>query len=513
MVERIVDEALSRAERQFGRRLAAVRDVIDRSNAAGRTDEAWASVREGLLELAATWSPDAIAKVLSEAMELASWQGREDVFLDEATASFAIDAVRQTFQEQIDFLKQKRPLPTRSWRDALQGVHDRAFVVAGVTDTAMLEDFQVAIIDAIENGRYVDDFAKDFDRLVEKYGWEYRGERNWRIRTIFETNVRTSFMAGRLRQMRDPAVVKMRPYWQYLHADSRIPREPRKQHVAWNGLVLMWDDPWWETHFPPNDWLCSCGVRTLSKFDLEALGKAGPDPTPRDALVPAIDRAAGGFKMRPLGIGDGWDYMPGDLWERGLVPSALIGDPDAVATGDVRRRHTISIDTPEPMADLLAKARPFRTSVLADDLAPEAYVQALLDPFGAAPGQAALFTDKAGFRFPISGEMFFGNDGTWKGGKRGHAVHATLIAEALLDPDEIWLGVREVELDGHPGQFDQALTRRYIRVDPDNGLVVLFEMGRKFWREITGYAALNRSKPDHRHIDAQRIGKLVWKRK
>jgi len=44
-------------------------------------------------------------------------------------------------------------------------------------------------------------------------------------------------------------------------------------------------------------------------------------------------------------------------------------------------------------------------------------------------------------------------------------------------------------------------------------LVVLFEMGRKFWREITGYAALNRSKPDHRHIDAQRIGKLVWKRK
>ena len=63
------------------------------------------------------------------------------------------------------------------------------------------------------------------------------------IRTIFETNLRTSYMAGRLKQMRAPAVVKMRPYWQYRHGENGTPLNPRPQHVSWDGLVLMHDDP------------------------------------------------------------------------------------------------------------------------------------------------------------------------------------------------------------------------------------------------------------------------------
>ena len=109
--------------------------------------------------------------------------------------------------------------------------------------------------------------------------------------------------------------------------------------------------------------------------------------------------------------------------------------------------------------------------------------------------------------------MFFNAEGEWKGGKRGHATHAALIAEALLDPDEIWLGVREVPVPGFPGQFEAVVTRRYVRVDPSTGLSILFEVGRRHWREITGFAALNRSKPDHDYINAQRVGKLLWRRK
>lgn len=506
-VERIIDQAEAEAEKIIGRRIDAIRNLVAAATTTG-------DVLAGLVDVAAAWTPAPLAAIVSQAMELASWHGREEVFLDEeADIAFAIEARRQPFREQISFLRQKRPMPTKVWLDALQGVHDRAFVVAGVTEIAMLEDFQAAIIDAAENGRYVEDFAKDFDRIVAKYGWDYRGERNWRIRTIFETNIRTSFMAGRLRQMRDPDVVKLRPYWQYLHGDSRTPKVPRKQHLSWNNLVLMWNDPWWETHFPPNDWLCSCGVRTLSRRDLQRQGKTGPDEAPRDALLPVIDKSTGRMIMQPAGIGFGWDYMPGDKWERGLVPSAMLGDPDAVPTGDSRRRHVVSIDHPEPLADLLAKARPFQSSVLPDGLAPDDYIRALLLPLGGDVGRAALVEDKSGHRFPVSGDMFFGNDGSWKGYKRGHAAYAALIAEAILDPDEIWVGVREVPLDAHPGQFDQALTRRYVRVDPDNGLVVMMEMGRKYWREITGYASLNRARPDHRHIDAQRVGRLVWKRK
>jgi hypothetical protein len=436
-------------------------------------------------------------------MELSSWQGREAVFGDEGDVpTFAFDPIRQAFQEQIDFLRQKRAKPTKSWLDALHGVHDRAFVVAGVTDTAMLEEFQAALIKAAEQGLSVDDFAKDFDRLVEKYGWEYRGERN----------MRTSFMAGRLKQMRDPDVVKLRPYWQYLHGERRTPKVPRPQHLVWNNLVLMWDDPWWDTHFPPNDWLCSCGVRTLSKDDLEGMGKSGPDKTPPDAKAAVMVRGVG-LVNQPVGVGYGWDHMPGDLWERGLVPSSLMTHPLAIMREDLKGQHLVSIDQASPMSELLAAAKPFKAQIMNAGLPIEDYLAEFLKPFGANLGAAGLWTDKTGARLVISDQMFRDGRGDWKGTKRGHGEYAALLAEAVMDPDEIWMGLRNLPDEAHPGYQDLMITRRYIRVDPAASLFTMFEVGPKNWLAITGYAAFNRAKPDYNHIDKQRVGKLIWKRK
>lgn len=479
------------------------------------------AARAGLLELAAQWTPVPLAAVLSQAMELSAWQGREEVYLDadddvaDEVRAFALDPIRLPFREQIAFLRQKRPQPTKVWLDALQNVHDRAFVVSGVTDTAMLEEFQAAIIDAAENGRYVDDFAKDFDRLVEKYGWDYRGERNWRIRTIFETNIRTSFMAGRLRQMRDPDVVKLRPYWQYLHGDSRTPKVPRKQHLSWNNLVLMWDDPWWQIHFPPNDWRCSCGVRTLSKRDLARLGKSRPDEAPKDALIPMIDKSTGKMIMQPQGIGFGWDYMPGDHWQRGLVPSELLADP---AAEPGIGRHAVSIDTAGTMTDLVASSLPFASKPMARGLAAADYVSAFLDRFREHPDFSdPFFTDRAGDRLLISDELFRDRQGILKIGVGDRGPLAPLLAEAIIDPDEIWLGARtRIMPDGY-GEL--LMTRRYIRVEPGTGLFASFDLGRRFWTGVTGfrpskdYDPARPVKTNWSYLDHERIGKLLWKRK
>jgi uncharacterized protein with gpF-like domain len=210
------------------------------------------------------------------------------------TARFAAELTRQDFPEQIAYLLQKRPRPTRAWTEAMHGDHDRWFVVAGATDTAMLEDFQAAIV-AGARTYDIAGFAAAFDRIAEGYGWSYTGGREWRIRTIFETNIRTSYMAGLLRQMRDPDMVRARPWWQYLHADTRVPLRPRPLHQGWDGLVLAWNDPWWDTHFPPNDWGCSCGVRTLSDADLRRLGRTGPD------AAPALNRSRPSRWWRMLG--------------------------------------------------------------------------------------------------------------------------------------------------------------------------------------------------------------------
>jgi hypothetical protein len=384
----------------------------------------------------------------------------------------------------------------------MAGDHDRLFVVAGAIDTAMLEDFHAAVIEAGRT-RDFEAFAGEFDRIVEKYGWSYNGGREWRIRTIFNTNIRTSHMAGRLRQMRDPDVVKLLPWWQYVHADTRVPLKPRPEHVSWDGLVLRWDDPWWDTHFPPNDWLCSCGIRTLSDGQLKRLGKSGPDTAPPLNRKPYTHKASGQTVMLPEGIGFGWDHMPGDLWERGLVPSALIDEAGgAVEAG----RHLVRIDEPEPIDQLVAKARPFTAVKMAEGLAPEDYVEAFLGAFGAAIGDAVLWEDAAGTKVPISDLYFRDRSGAWKLGKRGRDVYLPLLAEALMDPDEIWIGV--VEKRG-----ELILDRRYIRADPDLGLMIVLEIGRRWWEERTAFPPDREGTPSLSALDARRGGKLIWKRK
>ena len=509
----MTDRAIEAAQAHFDRRIEDLKAAV---KAAGDFD---AAARAGL-ELAASWAPDRLAFILDEAMTLAGLEGREAVWEDgedpgEATAveMAGEGAIRQGFAKQIDFLTQKRGKPTRLWTDAMHGDHDRAFVVAGVTDMAMLDEFQAAIIEGAKTYD-IKAFGAEFDRLVEKYGWSYNGGRDWRVRTIFETNIRTSYMAGRLHQMRDPDMVKLRPYWQYVHADTRIPMVPRKDHKGWDGLLLLWNDPWWDTHFPPNDWKCSCGVRSRSKFDLKKLGKSGPDTAPETKMVSITRKATGETVRVPEGIGYGWDYMPGDRWDRGLVPSRLMPEQDGPQTVQrANAKQVATIDVAEPIEALRAKARPFLASPLSEGLRDEEYVAAFLQPFGAQIGQPVLWQDAAGAKLIISEALFQGRDGRWKLGKRGRETDTPLIAETLMDPDEIWLGLRDKPLDAFPGVVDLVVSRRYVRVDPVTGVVATFEIGRQFWEPITGFSPRNRSKPDWSYLDRLRVGKLLWKRK
>lgn len=460
-----------------------------------------------VLQFAAKWAPDTLGKLLGDALELGALQGREAAFLDgEEEASFAEpDVFNQPFKEQIEFFQQKRVKPTKAWTDAMRGVHDRAFVIAGATDTAMLSDFQTAIAEAMENGHTLERFRDDFDRIVAKYGWVYKGERGWRSRVIFETNMRTSYMAGRLKQMRDPDVLKQRPIWQYRHGETRTPKSPRPQHLRHHNKCYAHDDPFWRRHFPPNDWYCSCGVRSLSWRDMKRMGKDKLDEAPDDLMVPVIDPVSGKLVEQPQGVGFGWDYMPGDLWERGLTPSTLMDEGRELLDNP---RMAVAIDEAEPVAELLKAAKPFHAKLLEDGLEPEAYVREFLKPFGADIGEAVLFEDKAGARVPVSDLLFRNRDGAFKALKRNRHRVLSMMAEALMDPDEIWIGVaRKVE------SGDLVVDRRYIRVDPKTAIQIVFEIGERLWEAVTSFDFTDKKgQPDFSALEKRRVGKLVYKR-
>lgn len=256
---------------------------------------------------------DAFVTAMTPALAAADLAGRYDIDIGPVELALATASFEHThlpFEEQIEFFRDKVDLGTASWTDIWQAGHDRAFVVAGAARDDLVADLRGAVTKAIEEGTTLATFRADFDTIVERHGWSYRGGRDWRTRVIYETNLWTSYAAGRHEQMR--AITDRRPYWRYRH--SHASEEPREKHLAWDGLVLRHDDPWWATHYPPNGWGCKCYVEALNDRDLARLGKSGPDEAPA-VVMRTVEVGTQGPNPRtvrvPEGIDPGWAYAPG----------------------------------------------------------------------------------------------------------------------------------------------------------------------------------------------------------
>lgn len=196
-------------------------------------------------------------------------------------------------------------VPTARWDDLWQTQHDRAFMVAGATKADLLADLADAVDKAISRGTSLEEFRRDFRRIVEERGWHgWTGEGTkageaWRTRVIYRTNIRTSYAAGRMAQLVEGGF----KLWVYRHGGSV---EPRIVHLGWDGLVLPPDHPFWATHAPPNGWGCSCYVVGARSFrGAQRLGgqpgKELPDGWQK------LDPKTGA----PVGIDRGWAYQPG----------------------------------------------------------------------------------------------------------------------------------------------------------------------------------------------------------
>ncbi len=116
---------------------------------------------------------------------------------------------------------------------------------------------------------------------------------------IYQTNMATSYAAGRYKQLTDPEFLKLRPYWRYVHNDSVLHPRPLHQHWGNIRLTLRWDHPFWDTHFPPNGWGCMCHVTAVA------------GPLEGDATEPPEGWDQRNEQGRLPGIDSGFDYTPG----------------------------------------------------------------------------------------------------------------------------------------------------------------------------------------------------------
>ncbi|WP_417862389.1 phage minor head protein [Vreelandella venusta] len=248
------------------------------------------------------------------------------------------------FPEQVSFFRNKLNLPTTRSGQITRDQNDAAFVVAGATKADLLADLRGAMDDAISNGQSLGEFRKQFEEIVAKRGWTgWTGEgskagRAWRTRLIYKTNLDTSYAAGRWAQMTDPDVVRLRPYWRYVH---NTVENPRQQHQRWNNLVLRADDPWWQAHYPPNGFGCNCGVETLNERGLKRLGKDAPDSAPNDGTYEHVDNTTGEVVTVPNGLQPGWDYAPGQTSTERAIAARLNRLDSVEAT--IARQHVADL--------------------------------------------------------------------------------------------------------------------------------------------------------------------------
>lgn len=408
------------------------------------------------------------------------------------------------FREAIDFYRGKLQLPSAGWTDIWQQQHSQAFVIAGASHDALVEDFYNAVRKAQEEGTGYEAFRKDFDTITAKHGWAHTGTPGWRSKIIYDTNITQAYNAGRYQQMQ--AVKHLRPYWEYRHTPGE---HPRLTHLAWDGLILPADDPWWSTHFPQNGWGCKCRVNSLSRVEAslkwDAAGKAGPDQAPE---IEWEEKTVGklGSQPRtvrvPKGIDPGFAYNPGQAWLEPHTVPPLTGYQAVLAERGA---------APLPMRLPAPKPTPVPGSTLLPaSTAPERAVSDFLDVFGATMTQGAVFEDATGAAVAITKALF--DDGGqgfgWMAGA-GVVENINLLAMTLIEPDEVWW---HWERDtGEAGRW--RLKRRYLRAFQVEGEeqtgVVAFEWGRTGWRGKRATMAAGTEAEREALVNKYRIGRLV----
>ena len=221
-------------------------------------------------------------------------------------------------EEAIANIRQKLDIPTKSFNNMLGAANAKGFTVAGATKIDLLSDLHAAVTKSIDKGLTLADFRKDFDEIVTKHGWQFKGHTAWRTRVIYDTNRRTAHMAGRWQQIQ--RAKENRPYLIYKIIDDDRTRDP---HRNWNNTVLPVNHKFWNSHYPPNGWGCRCSVRGASESDLERRGLS-VTTAPKIKLQNRIDSNTGEFFGKvPEGVDTGWNYNVGKAW---LGPDIALGE-------------------------------------------------------------------------------------------------------------------------------------------------------------------------------------------
>lgn len=178
------------------------------------------------------------------------------------------------FDEALDYFKKRLPITTAKLAEMGDRARDRAFWITGVAQLDVVAQVHKSIIDALKNGTPFEEWQKEIGpKLTEAWGQKNA----WRCEVIYRNATQQAYIAGRMAQLRDPAVLALRPFWKYIAIDDG--RCPTGVCPQCNGVTLPPDHPWWATHSPQMHHACRCRVDSMTRETVKEQGGTSANPT------------------------------------------------------------------------------------------------------------------------------------------------------------------------------------------------------------------------------------------
>lgn len=213
------------------------------------------------------------------------------------------------FSEAVDFLKRRLALPPGRWLELLREIDAAAQDRSAGMGEALVRDILAEVTKAVEDGTALSGFLDGWEEIVGRHGWtDESGGRSAEL--AFRIMSAQAYAAGRWQQIQ--RLKKVRPYLRYVHVDPELLQPwSRPEHAHWHNTILAIDDPWWDTHYPPNGWNCRCYVQSLSERDLKRYGWVVSEAAPEDRTV--IKFVRGKPMETPAGIDPGFGFNWGKV--------------------------------------------------------------------------------------------------------------------------------------------------------------------------------------------------------
>ncbi|QII11233.1 putative Mu-like prophage FluMu F protein [Candidatus Kuenenia stuttgartiensis] len=234
-------------------------------------------------------------------------------------------------EKAIEYFASKGYAFTWDWHEMLNESHAKAFTVAKAMRLDVLQDIRDTVQKALDEGITLRQFWEELTPKLKAKGWwgKVMGEDGSeiqlgsprRLRTIYQTNLQTAYMAGTYKALMEN--VDDRPYWQYI---AVMDAATRPSHARLHGKVFRYDDPFWDMFTPPIDWGCRCNIRAYDHEDLMEknlpVEKSEGNITTEERLVSkktGVTTTTSVYKDpitgEKAGTGIGWNSNPGAAWQ------------------------------------------------------------------------------------------------------------------------------------------------------------------------------------------------------